>query len=72
VIFMFMNKDLKKLIKDVLDEMFDKSYGERNWRTAGEICEDTCPHCRRIIMEYHDCTDDGGKTWTHLDCGGVI
>jgi len=66
-----MDKDLKKIIDLTLDEMFDDSV-KREWRTSTEVYEDICPHCRRIIVERHDYTDDGGKTWKHLDCGGVI
>ena len=67
-----MDKDLKKLISEILDEMFYKSYGERKWRTAREIYEDTCPHCKKIIVEHHDYTDNGGETWKHFDCKKVI
>jgi hypothetical protein len=67
-----MNKDLKQLINEILDEMFYKSYGEREWRTSREIYEDTCPHCKHKINEYSEYTDDGGITWRHIDCKKVI
>jgi hypothetical protein len=54
-----MDKDLKKLIDESIDNFFHCTH-------------DICGHCKKEIRENREYTEDGGKTWRHLDCKGLI
>jgi len=67
-----MDKDLKKLILETVNEFFENSpikMVERGERTE---YYDICPHCKKEIYEKHEYTEDAGMTWRHSDCKGRI
>lgn len=67
-----MDKDLKKIIDETVSEFFDSSpmkMVEIGRRTESY---DICPHCKTEIYEKHEYTEDGGTTWRHSDCKGLI
>lgn len=67
-----MDKDLKKIIEQTVSEFFDSSpmkMVETGRRTESY---DVCPHCKTEIYEKHEYTEDGGVTWRHSDCKGLI
>jgi uncharacterized C2H2 Zn-finger protein len=57
------NKDPKKFYNEELKTTVRDSRPEYFHR---------CPHCNEEIYERHEYTEDGGKTWRHSDCGGLI
>lgn len=57
-----MDKDLKKIIDETLDEYIKKDAGSGNM----------CPGCNMIMTENTEYTDDGGKTWRHSKCNKII
>ncbi len=72
VIFIPMDKDLKKLINETLDQTFAEAPEKLIERGIREIQVDICPHCKHEIHEKHEYTEDGGITWRHSDCKGMI
>lgn len=72
MIFIVMNKDLKKLIVETINDTFTKAPEKLIQRGVREIYYDICPHCKQEIHEKHEYTEDGGTTWRHSDCGGLI
>ena len=67
-----MDKDLKKLIQETLDHTFAEAPEKLVERGVREIQYDICPHCKQEIHEKHEYTEDGGVTWRHSDCKGMI
>jgi hypothetical protein len=52
-----MDNDLKKLIDETVETF---------------LYSDICPSCGKQIVESADYTEDGGKTWRHSECRGII
>ena len=67
-----MHKDLKKLIVETINQTFAKAPEKLVERGTREIYYDICPHCKQEIHEKHDFSEDGGASWRHSDCGGLI
>ena len=67
-----MDKDLKKLIVETINKTFADAPEKLVERGIREVQYDICPHCKQEIHEKHDYTEDGGVTWRHSDCGGLI
>lgn len=67
-----MDKDLKKLIVETINKTFKEAPEKLVERGIREIYYDICPHCKTEIHEKHEYTEDGGTTWRHSDCGGLI
>lgn len=67
-----MDRDLKKLIDETINKFFENAPEKMVERGVREIYYDICPHCKKEIYEKHDYTDDGGVTWRHSDCHGLI
>lgn len=72
MIFICMDKDLKKLIDETISETFAEAPEKLVERGIREIQYDICPHCKTEIHEKHEYTEDGGITWRHSDCKGLI
>ena len=67
-----MDKDLKKLITEAIKKTFAEAPEKLIERGLREIQYDICPHCKTEIYERHEYTEDGGTTWRHSDCKGLI
>lgn len=67
-----MDKALKNLIDEMLDQTFAEAPEKLVERGIREIQYDICPHCKQEIYEKHEYTEDGGVTWRHSDCKSVI
>ena len=67
-----MNKDLKKVINETIEEFFDNAPEKLIERGSREVYYDICPHCKKEIHEKHEYTEDGGVTWRHSECKGLI
>jgi hypothetical protein len=67
-----MDKDLKKLITEAIKKTFAEAPEKLIERGLREIQYDICPHCKTEIHERHEYTEDGGTTWRHSDCKGLI
>jgi hypothetical protein len=67
-----MDKDLKKLIAETIKQTFAEAPEKLVERGTREIQYDICPHCKTEIYEKHEYTEDGGVTWRHSDCKGLI
>ena len=67
-----MDKDLQKLISETIAKTFAESPEKLVERGVREIQYDICPHCKKEIYEKHEYTEDGGVTWRHSDCKGMI
>jgi len=67
-----MDQDLKKIINEVLDKTFADAPEKLVERGVHEIKYDICPHCKQEIYEKHEYSEDGGITWRHSDCKGMI
>lgn len=67
-----MDNDLKKLITESLDEFFESAPMKMVERGERIQTYDICPHCKKEIYERHEYTEDGGKTWRHSECKGLI
>ena len=67
-----MDKDLKNLIDETINETFAAAPEKLIERGVREIQYDICPHCKTEIHEKHEYTEDGGTTWRHSDCKGMI
>lgn len=67
-----MNQDLKKLIAETIKKTFASAPEKLIERGLREIQYDICPHCKTEIYERHEYTEDGGTTWRHSDCKGMI
>ena len=67
-----MDKDLKNIINESLDQFFESAPMKKIMRGTREENFDICPHCKQEIYEKHEYTEDGGKTWRHSDCKGLI
>jgi hypothetical protein len=67
-----MNKDLKRLIAETINKTFAEAPEKLIKRGIREIQYDICPHCKTEIYERHEYTEDGGTTWRHSDCKGMI
>ena len=66
-----MDNDTKQLI----DETIAKFVKEQSKPIEIKVRDDkyeVCPHCKSEILEKHEFTEDGGKTWRHSDCKGLI
>lgn len=67
-----MNKDLQRLITETIAKTFAEAPEKLIERGIREIQYDICPHCKTEIHEKHEYTEDGGTTWRHSDCKGLI
>ena len=67
-----MDKALKQLIDETINETFAAAPEKLIERGIREIQYDICPHCKTEIHEKHEYTEDGGTTWRHSDCQGLI
>ncbi len=67
-----MDEALNKLITETINKTFAKAPEKLIERGVREIQYDICPHCKTEIHEKHEYTEDGGTTWRHSDCGGLI
>lgn len=67
-----MDNDLKKLITETITKTFADAPEKLIERGIREIQYDICPHCKTEIYERHEYTEDGGVTWRHSDCKGLI
>lgn len=67
-----MNQDLKKLIAETIKKTFASAPEKLIERGLREIQYDICPHCKTEIYERHEYTEDGGTTWRHAECKGLI
>jgi len=67
-----MDKDLKKIIVETLNNTFAVAPEKLIERGIREIQYDICPHCKTEIHERHEYTEDGGITWRHSECKGLI
>lgn len=67
-----MDKDLKKLIAETIEEFFENAPVKMIEKGVREETFDVCPHCKKEIYERHEYTEDGGKTWRHSECKGLI
>lgn len=67
-----MDKELKNLINETIDEVFAEDPEKMVERGVREVYYDICPHCKKEIHEKHEYTEDGGITWRHSDCKGLI
>ena len=66
-----MDKALKKIIDETIQDYFNNPAKMIEKGIRQETYE-VCPHCKQEIYEKHEYTDDGGKTWRHSDCKGLI
>lgn len=67
-----MDKELKKIINETLTRFFKDAPEKMVQRSAKEVYADICPHCKQEIYERHEYTEDGGITWRHAECKGLI
>ena len=67
-----MNRSLNKLISDTVEQAFANAPEKLINREVQEIQKDICPHCKKKIQEKNDYTTNGGVTWRHRDCGGLL
>ena len=67
-----MDKDTEQLINETLTKFFESAPGKDIKKGIRPEYYDVCPHCKEEIYEKHEYTEDGGKTWRHSDCGGMI
>lgn len=67
-----MDKELKQIINETINEFFQDAPEKTVVRSVKEIYCDICPHCKKEIHEHHEYTEDGGITWRHSDCKGLI
>lgn len=67
-----MDKELNKIIQESLNEFFNSAPMKVVERGERKQFYDICPHCKKEIYEKHEYTEDGGVTWRHSDCKGLI
>jgi len=67
-----MDKDLQKLITETVDKIFQSAPMKMVEQGTRPEYYDICPHCKEEIYERHEYTEDGGTTWRHSGCGGLI
>ena len=67
-----MDKALKRIINESMAQFFREAPEKLVERGVREVYYDICPHCKKEIHEKHDYTEDGGVTWRHSDCKGLI
>lgn len=67
-----MNKELKQLINEIVQQFFDNAPMKMVEKGSRNVTYDICPHCKKEIFEKHEYTEDGGVTWRHSDCHGLI
>ena len=67
-----MDKDLKRIVTETVNEFFQEAPERLVERGIREIYYDICPHCKQEICEKHEYTEDGGITWRHSECKGLI
>jgi len=67
-----MDKDLKRIITETVNQFFDKEPEKMIEQGIRNEYYDVCPHCKQEIHEKHEYTEDGGLTWRHSDCKGLI
>jgi hypothetical protein len=67
-----MNEEVRKLAQDVVNEFFDGAPEKMVEQGVRQEYFDMCPHCKQEIHEKHEYTEDGGVTWRHSDCKGLI
>src|SRR5512137_1151861 len=67
-----MDKETKQLIQESVEKFFKEAPEKLVERGVREIYYDICPHCKQEILERHEYTEDGGVTWRHSECKGLI
>lgn len=67
-----MDNETKQLIDEALNKFFKSAPGREIKKGIRPEYYDICPHCKTEIYERHEYTDDGGKTWRHSECKGLI
>jgi len=67
-----MDKDLQRVINETIIEFFENSPIKMVEKGTRVEEFDVCPHCKKEIYERHEYTEDGGKTWRHSECKGLI
>lgn len=67
-----MDTALKKIIDETIEQFFENAPIKMIEKGVREETFDVCPHCKKEIYEKHEYTEDGGKTWRHSDCKGLI
>ena len=67
-----MDKDLKRVVDETILEVFKDASEKLVERGVREIQYDICPHCKKEIYERHEYTEDGGISWRHSECKGLI
>jgi hypothetical protein len=67
-----MDKSLKRIINETVTKIFEESPEKMVEQGVREVYYDICPHCKVEIHEKHEYTTDGGLTWRHAECGGLI
>jgi hypothetical protein len=67
-----MDKDLQKLINETVEKFFENAPSKMINKGERKEYYDVCPHCNEEIYERREYTEDGGLTWRHSDCKGLI
>lgn len=67
-----MDKELTQLINETVQQFFDNAPMKMVEKGSRTVTYDICPHCKKEIFEKHEYTEDGGVTWRHSDCHGLI
>ena len=67
-----MDKDLKRIINEMVEAFFNSAPMKMVEQGTRPEYYDICPHCKKEIYEKHEFTEDGGVTWRHSDCKGLI
>ena len=67
-----MDKDLEKMIVETVEGFFNSAPMKMIEQGTRPDYYDVCPHCKEEIYERHEYTEDGGLTWRHSECKGLI
>jgi len=67
-----MDEELRQLINETIQKFFDNAPMKMVEKGSRTVTFDICPHCKKEIFEKHEYTEDGGLTWRHSDCHGLI
>jgi len=71
-IYKRMTPEVKEMIDETVEGFFNSEPMKMVEQGVRPEYYDVCPHCKEEIYEKHEYTDDGGVTWRHSDCGGLI
>jgi hypothetical protein len=67
-----MDKDLQRIIIESVDAFFENAPLKMIEKGTRSQEFDICPHCKKEIYEKHEYSEDGGITFRHSDCKGLI